>query len=60
MLETVNYLLNSSYVTGRILHLDGGRHLKWFSRLALKFGGVPFYSVKEALYPSPIKQKFDH
>lgn len=28
MLETVNYLLNSSYVTGRILHLDGGRHLK--------------------------------
>jgi dihydromonapterin reductase/dihydrofolate reductase len=24
----VDYLLNSRYVTGRILHLDGGRHLK--------------------------------
>ena len=26
--EAVNYLLSSQYVTGRCLHLDGGRHLK--------------------------------
>lgn len=25
---TVDYLLGSNYVTGRVLHLDGGRHLK--------------------------------
>jgi dihydromonapterin reductase/dihydrofolate reductase len=24
---TVNYLLQSQYITGRTLHLDGGRHL---------------------------------
>lgn len=24
---TVNYLLQSQYITGRVLHLDGGRHL---------------------------------
>ncbi|MGB0892807.1 MAG: dihydromonapterin reductase [Parashewanella sp.] len=27
-LDTVTYLFDSNYVTGRILHLDGGRHLK--------------------------------
>ena len=27
LLHTVDYLLESHYVTGRILHLDGGRHL---------------------------------
>lgn len=27
VLETVQYLLDSQYVTGRTLHLDGGRHL---------------------------------
>ncbi|WP_068545930.1 dihydromonapterin reductase [Thalassotalea crassostreae] len=26
--EAVKYLLNSSYITGHTLHLDGGRHLK--------------------------------
>ncbi len=26
--RTVDYLLESQYVTGRILHLDGGRHLR--------------------------------
>jgi dihydromonapterin reductase/dihydrofolate reductase len=26
--RTVDYLLDSTYVTGRILHMDGGRHLK--------------------------------
>lgn len=26
--STVNYLMQSQYITGRILHLDGGRHLK--------------------------------
>lgn len=25
--STVNYLMQSQYITGRILHLDGGRHL---------------------------------
>lgn len=28
IIETVNYLLHSRYVTGRTLHVDGGRHLK--------------------------------
>lgn len=28
VLSTVDYLLSSSYVTGRTMHLDGGRHLK--------------------------------
>ncbi|SIS57313.1 dihydromonapterin reductase [Neptunomonas antarctica] len=28
IIETVNYLLKSRYVTGRTLHVDGGRHLK--------------------------------
>lgn len=28
MLNTVDYLMQSTYITGRILHLDGGRHLK--------------------------------
>lgn len=26
--RAVDYLLESVYVTGRILHMDGGRHLK--------------------------------
>ena len=26
--QTVDYLLDSQYVTGRVLHLDGGRHLR--------------------------------
>ena len=26
--RTVDYLLDSVYVTGRVLHMDGGRHLK--------------------------------
>jgi dihydromonapterin reductase/dihydrofolate reductase len=26
--DTVNYILNSGYITGRTLHLDGGRHLR--------------------------------
>ena len=26
--QTVDYLLESRYVTGRVLHLDGGRHLR--------------------------------
>lgn len=26
--RTVDYLMDSTYVTGRILHMDGGRHLK--------------------------------
>jgi dihydromonapterin reductase/dihydrofolate reductase len=26
--KAVNYLLNSDYITGQTLHLDGGRHLK--------------------------------
>jgi dihydromonapterin reductase/dihydrofolate reductase len=26
--RTVDFLLESNYVTGRILHLDGGRHLR--------------------------------
>ena len=26
--RTVDYLMESTYVTGRILHMDGGRHLK--------------------------------
>jgi dihydromonapterin reductase/dihydrofolate reductase len=25
--HTVDYLMNSAYVTGRVLHLDGGRHI---------------------------------
>ncbi len=25
--HTVDYLLDSNYVTGRIIHMDGGRHL---------------------------------
>jgi dihydromonapterin reductase/dihydrofolate reductase len=28
VIEAVQYLLSSQYVTGRTLHLDGGRHLK--------------------------------
>lgn len=28
VLDTVDYLMASTYITGRILHLDGGRHLK--------------------------------
>lgn len=28
LLRTVDYVLESRYVTGRILHLDGGRHLR--------------------------------
>jgi len=28
ILEAIDYLLNSRYVTGRTLHVDGGRHLK--------------------------------
>lgn len=28
VVEAVNYLLQSRYITGRTLHLDGGRHLK--------------------------------
>ncbi|WP_372737662.1 dihydromonapterin reductase [Neptunomonas sp.] len=28
IVDTVNYLLKSRYVTGRTLHVDGGRHLK--------------------------------
>ncbi len=28
LIETVRYIMNSHYVTGRVLHLDGGRHLK--------------------------------
>lgn len=28
IIDTVNYLLKSRYVTGRTLHVDGGRHLK--------------------------------
>ncbi|TLS81376.1 SDR family oxidoreductase, partial [Photobacterium damselae subsp. damselae] len=28
ILEAVDYLLKSRYVTGRTLHVDGGRHLK--------------------------------
>ncbi|BBB30349.1 dihydromonapterin reductase [Neptunomonas japonica] len=28
IIEAVNYLLHSRYVTGRTLHVDGGRHLK--------------------------------
>jgi len=28
VISTVDYLLSSTYVTGRTLHLDGGRHLK--------------------------------
>ncbi|WP_426416235.1 dihydromonapterin reductase [Aestuariirhabdus sp. LZHN29] len=28
VLHAVNYLMESAYVTGRTLHLDGGRHLK--------------------------------
>lgn len=28
IVETINYLLKSRYVTGRTLHVDGGRHLK--------------------------------
>jgi dihydromonapterin reductase/dihydrofolate reductase len=27
-IDTVNYLLESRYITGRTVHLDGGRHLK--------------------------------
>ncbi len=27
MQHQVDYLLNSQYVTGRIIHMDGGRHL---------------------------------
>ena len=27
-IEAAEYLINSRYVTGRIMHLDGGRHLK--------------------------------
>jgi dihydromonapterin reductase/dihydrofolate reductase len=27
-IEAVEYLLNSRYITGRTIHLDGGRHLK--------------------------------
>lgn len=27
MQETVDFLLNSGYITGRIMHFDGGRHL---------------------------------
>ena len=26
--RTVDYLLESQYITGRLLHLDGGRHLR--------------------------------
>jgi dihydromonapterin reductase/dihydrofolate reductase len=25
--RTVDYIMDSHYVTGRVLHLDGGRHL---------------------------------
>lgn len=28
VISTVDYLLSSTYITGRTLHLDGGRHLK--------------------------------
>ena len=28
MLEAFSYLLKSEYMTGRVIHLDGGRHLK--------------------------------
>ena len=28
VISSVDYLLSSSYITGRTLHLDGGRHLK--------------------------------
>ena len=28
LMAAVDYLMNSRYVTGRILHLDGGRHLR--------------------------------
>jgi len=28
VLHSIDYLLQSKYITGRILHLDGGRHLK--------------------------------
>lgn len=28
IVETINYLLKSRYITGRTLHVDGGRHLK--------------------------------
>ena len=27
MLHQVDYLMNSTYVTGRVIHMDGGRHL---------------------------------
>lgn len=27
MLHQVDYLLDSRYVTGRVIHMDGGRHL---------------------------------
>ena len=27
MQHQVDYLLDSQYVTGRIIHMDGGRHL---------------------------------
>jgi hypothetical protein len=28
----IKYVLASDYMTGRTLHLDGGRHLKWILR----------------------------
>ena len=28
IVETINYLLKSRYITGRTMHVDGGRHLK--------------------------------
>ena len=28
VISAVEYLLSSTYVTGRTMHLDGGRHLK--------------------------------
>lgn len=27
--KAVNFLLDSDYITGQTIHLDGGRHLKW-------------------------------
>ncbi|MGL5605706.1 MAG: dihydromonapterin reductase, partial [Plesiomonas sp.] len=28
IIEAVSYLLSSCYVTGRTLHVDGGRHIR--------------------------------
>jgi dihydromonapterin reductase/dihydrofolate reductase len=27
-LNAIDFLLNSNYITGQVIHLDGGRHLK--------------------------------